>query len=47
MSLLKEEKSREEILDKITELKYESAIVECALFKKIADEEKWYVYAGR
>lgn len=44
MSRLKEEIFKEEITSYIEKLKYRSAIVECALFKKSQDEENWYSY---
>lgn len=44
MSKLKEEIIKAEILNKIKELKYHTAIVECALFRKSEDERLWHIY---
>jgi uncharacterized protein (TIGR02391 family) len=44
MSELKEERFKQEILNKLKEFQYQTAVVECALFKQNKDENKWYIY---
>jgi uncharacterized protein (TIGR02391 family) len=44
MSELNEEVLTKEILIKAKEFQYQTAIVECALFKQNRDEKKWHIY---